>query len=120
MSHIVNWRGQAPCVAHGAGIDWPLLQGQALKKEGRPSACMDTMMYVTRAMLTPGLEYHAHKHDDHEEVYYIISGAGEIDLDGVTRAIRDGDAVFIPIGCTHAIRNTGDDMVVFLAFAAQK
>ena len=73
----------------------------------------------TYAMLQEGKAYEAHAHGDHEEVYYIISGIGEMTVNGETRAIRDGDAVFIPAGFTHSIANRGQEFLVFLAFSSQ-
>ncbi len=112
-----NWRDHAPGIAHDAGIDWQLLSA---KKPGdnRPTACMESMMYIARALLQPTLEYHNHVHDDHEEIYYIISGRGEIVIDGETQPIRDGDIVFIGVNQYHQIRNTGEEMLEFFAVGA--
>ena len=75
-------------------------------------------MYIARALLQPTLEYHNHVHDDHEEIYYIISGRGEIVIDGETQPIRDGDIVFIGVNQYHQIRNTGEEMLEFFAVGA--
>ena len=40
-------------------------------------------------------------------------------INGERQSIRDGDAIFIPAGDTHSISNTGEEFLVFLAFAAQ-
>lgn len=115
----VNWRSIPPTIAHGAGIDWRLLSGQSLKNSDDPTACMEGMMYVSLASLQPSLSYHPHSHDDHEEVYYIISGKGEIRIDDEVQPIRDGDIIYIGVNQIHEIRNTGEEMLNFLAFAAQ-
>lgn len=114
----VNWRDQKPRIAHEAGLDWPLLRGQSQEDES-PLACMEGMMYAARALLQPGLSYHAHAHDDHEEVYYIIKGRGEIRIDDEVKEIRDGDIIYIGVNQVHEIRNTGEEMIEFLAFAAR-
>ena len=75
-------------------------------------------MYIARASLQPTLEYHDHVHDDHEEIYYIMSGTGEIKIDGEVKPVRDGDIVFIGVNQWHQIRNTGDAMLDFLAVGA--
>ncbi|NLX69765.1 MAG: cupin domain-containing protein [Clostridiales bacterium] len=115
----VNWRDVVPTIAHDAGIDWRLLSGQSLKDENDPSACMEGMMYIARACLQPSLSYHPHAHDDHEEVYYIIRGKGEIRIDDEVQPIRDGDIIYIGVNQVHEIRNTGDEMMEFLAVGAQ-
>jgi mannose-6-phosphate isomerase-like protein (cupin superfamily) len=42
-----------------------------------------------------------HYHKEHVEVYYILEGAGEIELDGMRHPISPGQAVLIPIGVRH-------------------
>lgn len=113
----VNWREVTPTIAHDAGIDWQLLTAKR-PGDSRAKACMESMMYIARASLQPTLQYHDHKHDDHEEIYYIISGSGEIKIDDEVQPIREGDIVFIGVGQYHQIRNTGDVMLDFLAVGA--
>lgn len=116
----LNWREIKPGIAHEVGIDYQLLRGQSLANPDVPTSCMQGMMYVAFAMLQPGQAYHNHVHDDHEEVYYIISGRGEIDIDGEVKPIRDGDIMYIGKNQYHSIRNTDEnDFIEFLAFAAQ-
>lgn len=116
---VMNWREVSPAIVHDFGIDYKLLKGQKDYDPEVANYCMKGMLYVAYAMLQEGKAYEAHAHGDHEEVYYIISGSGSITIDGKTRLIRDGDAVFIPAGATHSIANRGQDFLVFLAFSAQ-
>lgn len=116
---VANWREAAPTIVHDYGIDYKLLKGQALSDPNMPNACMQGMLYVAYAMLQPGKAYEAHAHADHEEVYFVISGSGQMCVDTEKRAIRDGDAIFIPAGALHSIANTGEGFLVFLAFSAQ-
>lgn len=48
---IRNWRDIKPGIAHEVGIDYQLLKGQALRKEGDPFAQMEGFMYIAFAML---------------------------------------------------------------------
>lgn len=114
-----NWKNVKPTIAHEAGIDWQLLKGQSLRDINNPFACMKGMMYVARALLQPGLSYHPHAHDDHEEVYYIIKGKGQIRIDDDEDDIEEGDIVYIGPNQIHEIKNTGQEMIEFLAFAAE-
>ena len=116
----VNWRDIKPQIVHDAGIDFQLLQGQGFANPAVPTACMQGMYYVAYAMLPQGRSYHAHEHDDHEEVYYIIKGNGEMLVDDEVQPIRSGDIIYIGKHQVHSIRNTGDeDFIEFLAFASQ-
>jgi hypothetical protein len=43
----------------------------------------------------------AHYHKRMTEIYYILEGSGEIELDGVRHPVRPGDAILIKPGCRH-------------------
>ncbi|MGM9521595.1 MAG: cupin domain-containing protein [Oscillospiraceae bacterium] len=116
---ISNWRDSAPTIVHDCGIDWKLLKGQENFDPAVPNYCMKGMLYVAYAMLQSGHAYEGHVHDDHEEIYFIISGTGEIQVGDEVRSFRDGDAIYIPLGAIHSIKNTGEDFVTFLAFSSQ-
>ncbi len=49
-----------------------------------------------------------HRHDA-TEVYVILSGAGEVVVDGRATAVRTGSAVWIPEDVEHFARNTSDE-----------
>jgi mannose-6-phosphate isomerase-like protein (cupin superfamily) len=43
----------------------------------------------------------AHYHKRMTEIYYILAGDGEIELDGERHPVRPGDAILIKPGCRH-------------------
>jgi mannose-6-phosphate isomerase-like protein (cupin superfamily) len=43
----------------------------------------------------------AHYHRRMTEIYYILEGTGEIELDGERHPVRPGDAILIKPGCRH-------------------
>ena len=47
-----------------------------------------------------------HHHDRMEEIYFVLEGEGEIELNGTWRKIRAEDCVSVPIGTNHRVRNT--------------
>ena len=51
-----------------------------------------------------------HFHRSHTEVYIVIRGSGEIELDGRTYAVGEGTVVCIPPGTVH--RAVGDMEIV--------
>jgi mannose-6-phosphate isomerase-like protein (cupin superfamily) len=77
---------------------------------------MKAITYVSFAKLQPSLSYEPHRHDDHEEVYYIINGTGKIKIGNEEARLRDGDIIYIPENTTHSIINDGEEMIDFLAF----
>jgi mannose-6-phosphate isomerase-like protein (cupin superfamily) len=48
------------------------------------------------------------------EVYYILSGEGEMHIDSETEIIEPGNAVYIPPNSTQFVRNRGVEPLVFL------
>lgn len=63
---------------------------------------------LAEAELMPGQETERHHHRVSEEIYYLIQGAGRMELDGEVRDVGPGDAILIPPGSWHQIRATGD------------
>jgi mannose-6-phosphate isomerase-like protein (cupin superfamily) len=119
---VRNWRSVQPTIAHKSGIDWRLLSMNA-KTSGDIDAqveprfqCLKKITYVSLAKLQPGLSYEPHKHEDHEELYYIIKGEGSIKIGSKSERFRDGDIIYIPEKMVHSIKNEGEEMVEFLAF----
>jgi mannose-6-phosphate isomerase-like protein (cupin superfamily) len=43
----------------------------------------------------------AHYHKRLTEIYYILEGEGEMELDGERHPVRPGDAILIKPGCRH-------------------
>jgi mannose-6-phosphate isomerase-like protein (cupin superfamily) len=48
------------------------------------------------------------------EVYYILSGTGEMHIDDQTQIVEPGDAVYIPPNARQFICNCGDEPLVFI------
>lgn len=47
------------------------------------------------------LDARAHYHKRLTEIYYILEGSGQIELDGECHPVRPGDAILIKPGCRH-------------------
>jgi quercetin dioxygenase-like cupin family protein len=59
-----------------------------------------------------------HRHAQ-AEIYYVLSGEGVVEIDGIEHPLRAGTSVFIPGGALHGARNTGRDVMRMLyVFAA--
>jgi len=55
------------------------------------------------------ITYPGHVHNDCEEIIFILSGSGEIKIEDQVHTIKEGDAIFLPKGIKHLIRNTGKE-----------
>ncbi len=65
--------------------------------------------------LEPGCSLGFHEHHGESETYYILSGKGIYSDNGNLRMVRPGDATFTPDGKGHALTNSGDEDLVFMA-----
>ena len=72
---------------------------------------------LAEASLAPGRATERHRHGETEEIYFLLAGEGEIEVDGDRRDVRPGDAILIPPGAWHQIRARGEDLRFLCACA---
>jgi len=70
-----------------------------------------TQCSLAEEMLPPGCAVTPHHHRDLEEIYYIVSGAGLMTVGENSREVGAGDAVYIPRGHRHSLKNTGTEPI---------
>jgi mannose-6-phosphate isomerase-like protein (cupin superfamily) len=73
---------------------------------------------LAEARLAPGARTAAHFHPRTEEIYYILSGTGLMQIGQEQRRVGPGDAIAIPPGAVHTITNTAADTLRFLCCCA--
>ncbi len=55
--------------------------------------------------------------NDKDEIYYVLSGRGELTLDGKRRDVGAGDAILTRDGSTHALQQRGEeDLVIIVVY----
>jgi mannose-6-phosphate isomerase-like protein (cupin superfamily) len=62
----------------------------------------------------PGTASDEHYHTKAEEVYYVLSGCGQIRIAGEIRDLGPGDVVVIVPGQRHKVRQAGEEDLVLL------
>jgi mannose-6-phosphate isomerase-like protein (cupin superfamily) len=62
---------------------------------------------LAEATVPAGGSTQRHYHRISEEFYFILEGAGRMEIDGEERAVGPGDAILIPPGAWHQIRAEG-------------
>ena len=73
-----------------------------------------TILNIEKNALTIKLHVNAgksmryHMHEDRNEIWTVLSGEGEIRLDGVIRKVSAGDVIRLPKGVRHTLRATTD------------
>lgn len=78
---------------------------------------------VTHVRIHPGQTVPAHTHTDEDQVYWVASGSGFVELGGEQTEVVAGSAVLIPLGTEHLITNTGSeplDYVFFVVFIPER
>lgn len=65
--------------------------------------------------LEPGCSLGFHEHHGESETYYIVSGKGIYSDNGELRMVEPGEMTFTPSGKGHALTNSGDTDLVFIA-----
>jgi len=68
-------------------------------------------------VVEPGKATHRHKHDDTEQVFYVLGGRGILEAgdEGERHEMDPGDVVRIPVSAWHRIMCTGDEDFRYLA-----
>jgi mannose-6-phosphate isomerase-like protein (cupin superfamily) len=73
---------------------------------------------LAEATLAPGQATQRHHHARTEEIYAILAGTGEMEVDGEQHPVGPGDAVLIPPGARHQIRAGETEELRFLCCCA--
>ena len=94
-------------LAHGGAIAQMILDRRILKEIG----------FFAIAKLPAGREIEAHI-DPMEEIYFVLSGSGEIRVDDEARPVGAGDATWIPAGSRHGLLNRGQQDCIILVVAS--
>jgi mannose-6-phosphate isomerase-like protein (cupin superfamily) len=94
-------------LAHGGAIAQMILDRRVLKEIG----------FLAIARLAPGKEIESHI-DPMEEIYFVLSGSGEMHVGDDERVVVPGDATWIPAGQAHCLVNDGDKECVILVIAS--
>jgi mannose-6-phosphate isomerase-like protein (cupin superfamily) len=87
-----------------------------------PEVFLTNWSYMDHLLLPPGSSEGRHRHKGVEEVYYVMDGDGEVQVNGETAAIHAGDGVPVALGEVHAFRNNGSAPLelMIIGIAAQK
>ena len=73
------------------------------------SASRDLNVGVGRML---GGQYHIkHHHPRGSEFYFFLSGSARVHVDGEEVTATRGTVIYLPPGCVHSIRNTGEEPV---------
>src|ERR1700687_34539 len=69
---------------------------------------------LAEATLEPAQQTERPHHAESEELYYVLSGEGEMEIDGERAPVGPGDAILIPAGARHQITASSGSFLRFL------
>ena len=67
---------------------------------------------LAEASLEPGRATRRHYHAASEEIYLVVEGGGELEVDGDRRTVESGDAILIPPGAWHELTAGAKGVVI--------
>ncbi len=113
MIVVRNWRDQIPYIGHISAIIWPFFRGS--ESDNPPEmAQLQAMNSFVKHGLQGRQNSDHHHHDNIEQMYYILEGSAQMLLGEKMHAIREGDAVYVPVNLPHQVFNYGDDWMEHL------
>jgi len=73
---------------------------------------------LAEATLAAGQATRRHYHRESEELYYVLEGSGEMEVEGERARVGPGDAILIPPRARHQIRAGDEAPLRFLCCCA--
>jgi mannose-6-phosphate isomerase-like protein (cupin superfamily) len=96
-------------------------QGTAMyRRMLEPTVFATPWTFVDHLLLSAGTSVGAASKPGISEAFYVISGDGEITVDGETAAIHSGDAIPVDVGQTRALRATGSAPLELMVLGVAK
>jgi mannose-6-phosphate isomerase-like protein (cupin superfamily) len=94
--------------------------GSSIRELAGPAWTPARHQSLAEATLEPGGQTAEHYHPQAEELYYFVSGRGQMSLgqEDPPQPVQPGDCVVIPPGTPHKLWNTGDGPLVLLCCCA--
>ena len=71
---------------------------------------------VTHVRIWPDETVPVHVNRDEDQVYFVVSGSGFVELDSERTPGQAGSGVLIPMGTEHLITNTGPEPLAYVFF----
>jgi quercetin dioxygenase-like cupin family protein len=115
-----------PVVVRESTREWETWPEEEVRKRGRiywktlvsGDLTHSEALTMGIAKVPPGEALREHRHRQ-AEIYLLLEGTASITIDGETRPVSAGSAVFIPGNAVHSCENTGSsDLRVTYVFAA--
>ncbi len=88
--------------------------GSEIRELMHPTVHGNQRQSLAEASVPAGARTQVHRHQQTEELYYILDGVGQMQLGVESFMVQAGDTVCIPPATAHCIHNTGKSTLRFL------
>jgi mannose-6-phosphate isomerase-like protein (cupin superfamily) len=78
---------------------------------------LESMEFLAYAMLPAGNSIEEHI-DEVEEIYLVVKGKGIMKVGNEEREVKEWDAIWLPAGEPHGLKNTGEEEMLIIVNAA--
>lgn len=95
-------------------IEVPDICGKAIELLNRENSDCKNMSIAT-ILINKGEISQLHYHKQMEEIYYIIQGEAEMNINNQIKKVVPGHAILIPVGFFHQIKNIGSTVLKFIS-----
>jgi mannose-6-phosphate isomerase-like protein (cupin superfamily) len=85
--------------------EWHRLRSHVLMDAGELGA---RNMSITWLEVPAGAEQALRSHEEAEQAYVVVRGAGTMSVAGDTQRVEEGDLILVPPATDHSIANDGD------------
>jgi mannose-6-phosphate isomerase-like protein (cupin superfamily) len=108
LKPIPNYRGGQGTVQYRRALDGDVF--------------LTNWAYVDHLLIPPGASEGQHYHKGVEEIYYVLNGNGQVQVNGESAAIHKGDGIPIRFNEAHSVVNNGsaDLELMIVGISAQK
>jgi mannose-6-phosphate isomerase-like protein (cupin superfamily) len=100
------------------GEPYVTVDGSLVTELVRPERGGSRNVSVAAAVIQPGESTRAHAHAASDEVYFVLSGKGEVTLGANSHKVEPGSCVLLPAGQVHGACCTGDEPLRLLCICA--
>jgi len=95
-------------------VEVPDICGKAIELINRENSDCKNMSIAT-ILVDKGESSRLHYHKQMEELYYIVEGEAEMNIDNQKEKVIPGHAILIPVGVFHQIKNIGSTVLKFIS-----
>ena len=81
---------------------------------GGNSMVQSEFMTFGVAKVQPNTKMDPHTHKSEEEIIFILSGEGYVEIDNEQEMLKEGTVIKLPIGSKHSINNTSNKVMNFV------